>query len=208
VVSVGLFSRGSALGAGSTIRRPCCLTKSGVSSGAAGVRRALFAYNHVDWYVNDVLYYASSYGGGTVPGDTNNACGPGRGGNRNLPSLTGKRVAKLLTWAKRHDGDRYRMAPARTLGIALVSPKPPMPKLASRYPAPPPRNATGSPPATAPRVQPGQENPATMIIWNLANKTTIEARGTRAGVKHLSYANGRSHHIFEIWRVGNLGGGP
>jgi hypothetical protein len=127
VVSVGLFSRGSALGAGSTIRRPCCLTKSGVSSGAAGVRRALFAYNHVDWYVKDVLYYASSYGGGTVPGDTNNACGPGRGGNRNLPSLTGKRVAKLLTWAKRHDGDRYRMAPARTLGIALVSPKPPTP---------------------------------------------------------------------------------
>jgi soluble lytic murein transglycosylase-like protein len=41
------------------------LTKSGVSAGAAGVRRALFAYNHVDWYVNDVLYYASRYGGGT-----------------------------------------------------------------------------------------------------------------------------------------------
>lgn len=32
------------------------LTKSGVSAGVAGVRRALFAYNHVDWYVNDVLY--------------------------------------------------------------------------------------------------------------------------------------------------------
>jgi hypothetical protein len=74
------------------------------------------------------------------------------------------------------------------------------------------------------RIQPGQEKPGdlifwdsyrgpnrighVMIIWNLANKTTIEARGTRAGVKHLSYANGRSHHIFEIWRVGNLGGGP
>jgi hypothetical protein len=47
-----------------------------------------------------------------------------------------------------------------------------------------------------------------MIIWNPANKTTIEARGTRAGVGHFSYANGPSHHIFEIWRVGNLGGGP
>ena len=35
------------------------LTKSGVSTGAAGVRRALFAYNNVDWYVNDVPYYAS-----------------------------------------------------------------------------------------------------------------------------------------------------
>ena len=52
------------------------LTKSGVTTGAAGVRRALFAYNHVDWYVNDVLYYAARYGGGTVPGDPND-CGAG-----------------------------------------------------------------------------------------------------------------------------------
>ena len=34
------------------------LTKSGVTKGADGVRRALYAYNHADWYVNDVLYYA------------------------------------------------------------------------------------------------------------------------------------------------------
>ena len=40
------------------------LTKSGVSAGAAGVRRALFAYNPIEWYVNDVLYYAARYGGG------------------------------------------------------------------------------------------------------------------------------------------------
>jgi membrane-bound lytic murein transglycosylase B len=32
------------------------LTESGVRAAAAGVRRALFAYNHLDWYVNDVLY--------------------------------------------------------------------------------------------------------------------------------------------------------
>ena len=43
-----------------------------------------------------------------------------------------------------------------------------------------------------------------MIIWNPANKTTIEARNTRAGVGHFSYANGSSHHIFEIWRVRNI----
>ena len=35
-------------------------------------------------------------------------------------------------------------------------------------------------------------------------KTTIEARSSRAGVGHFSYANGPHHHIFEIWRVGNL----
>ena len=52
------------------------LTASGVTSGGAeGVRRALFAYNHADWYVNDVLSYAQAYGGGIIPGDPSD-CGP------------------------------------------------------------------------------------------------------------------------------------
>jgi hypothetical protein len=38
--------------------------------GVAGVRKALFAYNPINSYVNDVLYYAARYGGGTVLGDT------------------------------------------------------------------------------------------------------------------------------------------
>ena len=37
------------------------LVRSGATKGADGVRRALFAYNHADWYVNDVLYYAEAY---------------------------------------------------------------------------------------------------------------------------------------------------
>src|SRR4029450_13457734 len=40
------------------------LTKSEGSAGVAGVRRALFAYNPVDCYVNDVLYYAAHYARG------------------------------------------------------------------------------------------------------------------------------------------------
>lgn len=52
------------------------LTKSGVSKRATGVRRALFAYNHADWYVNDVLFYAHAYGGGTVLGGVEE-CGLG-----------------------------------------------------------------------------------------------------------------------------------
>jgi hypothetical protein len=40
-----------------------------------------------------------------------------------------------------------------------------------------------------------------MIIWNPAKQTTIEARGTREGVGHFSYATGPRHDIFEIWRV-------
>ena len=51
------------------------LTKSGVSKGAGGVRRALLAYNHADWYVNDVLFYAHAYGGGIVLGGVEE-CGP------------------------------------------------------------------------------------------------------------------------------------
>ena len=66
------------------------------------------------------------------------------------------------------------------------------------------------------RIHPGHERPGdlvfwdsylgpnpighVMIIWNPANKTTIEARSTRAGIGHFSYADGPSHHIFEIWR--------
>ena len=42
------------------------LTKSGATTGPAGVRRALFAYNHADWYVNDVLHYAHAYAGDTA----------------------------------------------------------------------------------------------------------------------------------------------
>jgi len=42
------------------------LVASGALSGPDGVRKALFAYNHALWYVNDVLYYAAAYSGGDV----------------------------------------------------------------------------------------------------------------------------------------------
>ena len=83
------------------------LTKSGVSQGPDGVRKAIFAYNHADWYVNDVLFYASRYGGGTVVGDPNH-CGFGSG-NPKLPPLTQDRGAKVLAWAKSQEGDSYSM---------------------------------------------------------------------------------------------------
>jgi hypothetical protein len=136
------------------------LTKSGITAGAAGVRRALFAYNPVDWYVNDVLYYAARYGGGTVHGAPND-CGAG---NRNseLPSLGNERVAKLLAWARSHNGDSYRMGrPGQPPGTARASPKPATPTSASRYPAPPPRNAPGLPPVMAHASNPAMRNQAT-----------------------------------------------
>ena len=44
------------------------LTKSGARNGPEGVRKAIWSYNHADWYVNDVLFYAQQYGSGTASG--------------------------------------------------------------------------------------------------------------------------------------------
>jgi cell wall-associated NlpC family hydrolase len=195
------------------------LTKSGVSQGAAGVRKALLAYNSVDWYANDVLFYAARYGGGTVLGDPND-CGTANSG-RNLPPLTNGRVAKVLAWAKSHDGDTYQMGasgPAAwdcssftQAAYAQINIR--MPRLASAQ-----RSWLAA--GNGIRIRPGHERAGdlifwnsylgpnhighVMIVWNPVTKTTIEARSTRAGVGHFSYANGPRHHIFEIWRVGNL----
>jgi cell wall-associated NlpC family hydrolase len=84
------------------------LTKSGISQGAAGVRKALLAYNPINWYVNDVLLCAARYGGGTVLGDPND-CGTVSSNQRGMPPVTTDRVGKVLAWAKSHDGDTYQM---------------------------------------------------------------------------------------------------
>jgi cell wall-associated NlpC family hydrolase len=49
---------------------------------------------------------------------------------------------------------------------------------------------------------------AVMIVDDPARKRTIEAHNTRAGIGYFSYAEGTQHHIFEIWRVGNLSPDP
>jgi cell wall-associated NlpC family hydrolase len=196
------------------------LTKSGVSQGAAGVRKALLAYNPINWYVNDVLFYANRYGGGTVLGDPND-CGTANNGTRKVPPLTNDRVAKLLAWAQRQDGDAYRMGAAgptvwdcssfTQAAFAQIGIR--MPRLASAQ-----RSWLAA--GNGIRIRPGQERPGdlifwnsylgpnhighVMIVWNPARETTIEARSTHAGVGHFGYANGPGHRIFEIWRVGNL----
>ncbi|HEX7717843.1 MAG TPA: lytic murein transglycosylase, partial [Marmoricola sp.] len=82
------------------------LTASGVTAGVDGVRRALFAYNHADWYVNDVLYYAAAYGGGVVAGDPSD-CGIGGRGNPALPALPNQQVATVLAFATAQLGAPY-----------------------------------------------------------------------------------------------------
>ena len=50
------------------------LVRSGATRGSEGVRRALFAYNHANWYVNDVLRYAEAYRTGTAGAGTAASC--------------------------------------------------------------------------------------------------------------------------------------
>ena len=73
-------------------------------SGAPGdLRRALFAYNNADWYVDLILAWAASYAGGLVA-DPNFTLGPGGGGqplitvapeNPLQPALTGRHLDAL-----------------------------------------------------------------------------------------------------------------
>jgi hypothetical protein len=192
------------------------LTASGVTAGPDGVRRAIFAYNHADWYVNDVLYYAAAYGGGTVPGDPSD-CGPGGIGNPNLPPIDNAAIAALLTWAQTHIGDPYvfgangpdawdcssfTQAAYAQIGISI-------PRTASAQ-----RNWLAA--GNGFRVPAGQERPGdllfvdsylgpnqighVMIVLDPTRHLTVEAGGTKVG--SYDYSNWADHHIYEFWRVG------
>jgi len=192
------------------------LTASGVTAGPDGVRRAIFAYNHADWYVNDVLYYAAAYGGGTVPGDPSD-CGPGGIGNPNLPPIDNAAIAALLTWAQTQIGDPYvfgangpdawdcssfTQAAYAQIGITI-------PRTASAQ-----RNWLAA--GNGFRVPAGQERPGdllfvdsylgpnqighVMIVFDPATHLTVEAGGAKVG--NYDYSNWADHHIYEFWRVG------
>jgi hypothetical protein len=196
------------------------LTKSGASKGPDGVRRAILAYNHADWYVNDVLFYAAAYGGGTVLGALID-CGPGEG-NPTLPPLTGERLRAVMAWATEHVGDRYVMGAAgphawdcssftqaayRQIGIST------------------PRTAQAQRDWLAAgngfRVDPAGARPGDLIfydsylgpntighvamVFDPGQQSTVEAMNIARGVTYGSYAaKVTSKHIFEIWRVGNV----
>ncbi|MEP7332371.1 MAG: peptidoglycan DD-metalloendopeptidase family protein [Terracoccus sp.] len=201
------------------------LTKSGVASGPTGVTTAILAYNHATWYVNDVLFYARAYGGGTVLGDPTD-CGTTGEGDPALPPLTNDRLQTVLTWAGQQTGDAYVMGAngpnawdcSSLVQNAYAQVKITMPRTAGAQ-----RDWLAK--GNGSRVQPGQERPGDLIfwdsylgparighvvmVWDPASKSTIEARSTRDGVGHFSYEGeqGRAH-IFEIWRVGNMSDQP
>ena len=192
------------------------LTASGVTAGPDGVRRAIFAYNHADWYVNDVLYYAAAYGGGTVPGDPSD-CGPGGEGNPTLPPIDNAKIRTMLVWAQSHRGDPYRFgangphawdcssftkAAYARIGISI-------PRTASAQ-----RNWLAG--GHGHRIPRGQERPGdllfvdsylgpnqighVMIVLDPTRHLTVEAGGTKVG--NYNYSHWADHHIYEFWRVG------
>ena len=197
------------------------LTAAGVTAGPAGVRRALHAYNHADWYVNDVLSYAHAYGGGTVLGDPTDHCGPGGNGDPDLPPLTDARITAVLAWATTKIGDpyiygangphawdcsSYTQAAYTQIGITL-------PRTAAAQ-----RNWLAAGNGT--RIPPGQERPGdlvfadtylgpntighVMIVYDPGDGTSIEAHAT--AVAHATYTRFATSHIYEIWRPGNITG--
>jgi cell wall-associated NlpC family hydrolase len=192
------------------------LTASGVTAGVEGVRRALFAYNHADWYVNDVLFYAAAYGGGLVAGEPTD-CGIGGLGNPALPPLPNQQIATLLAFATAQLGEAYvygangpdawdcsafTRAAFAQIGITL-------PRTAAAQ-----QNWVAQ--GNGHRVSLGQERPGdlvftdsylgpnrvghVMIVFDPAEQLTIEAGGSRVG--HYDYGHWTDHNLFSIWRVG------
>lgn len=197
------------------------LTASGVTRGPQGVRRALWAYNHANWYVNDVLYYAKAYGGGTVLGDPTD-CGAGNG-DPDLPPLTDERVKRMLSWSQEQLGEPYVFgangpdawdcssfvqANYRQIGITV-------PRTAEAQ-----RNWLAN--GNGFRVPEGQERPGdlvftdtyrgpnlighVMVVLNPAEGASIEARGS--AVRYDKYSRYADHNIYEIWRPGNVADQP
>ncbi|QOK24184.1 peptidoglycan DD-metalloendopeptidase family protein [Janibacter indicus] len=201
------------------------LVKSGVTDGPAGVREALWAYNHADWYVNDVLHYAQAYGGGHVLGGEESCTASGEG-NPDLPPLSDSRTQQVLTWAASQDGDSYRMGANGPDAWDCSS----LTKAAfARIGVSMPRTAQDQRDWLAKgngyRVQPGQEKPGDLIfynsyrgpslighvaiVWDPSKQTTVEASSSSRGVGHFSYAGkAETKALFEIWRVGNVSDNP
>ena len=199
------------------------LTKSGVTNGPAGVRAAIFAYNHADWYVNDVLFYAAAYGSGTVLGSTTE-CGPGQG-DPDLAPLTSDRLRVVLTWATGHVGDRYVMGAhgphawdcssfteAAYAQVGITTPRTAgatwLARRRKRLPRRPPAGQARRPDLL--RLLPGaQHHRPRRHRLRPTKQSTVEAMDRRHGVTYGSYAGkATTKHIFQIWRVGNVSDQP
>jgi hypothetical protein len=193
------------------------LVASGALRGADGVGRALLAYNHLDWYVGDVLYYAQAYGGGTVLA-TASDCEPGTGvGDPAGVPLAAPQVRQVLTWAlskrglpyvmgangpESYDCSSFTQAAYAQVGIRL-------PRTAQEQ-----RDWLAS--GHGRRIRPGDERPGDLIftdsylgvtrvghvviVLKPAAHSAIEAANSSVGIIVGRYSQNR-RAIFEVWRL-------
>ena len=212
-------------GADSVMSAANYLTKLGVTDGPAGVKKAIWSYNHATWYVNDILFYAKAYGGGTVLGDPTD-CGSGGEGDPGMPAIADKRIKKVLGWAKSHLGDNYVMGAngphtwdcASFSAAAYAQAGVTIPRTAGAQ-----RNWLAA--GNGFKVPAGKAEPGDLIfydsylgpnkighvemVYNPANNQAIGAQNPKTGVTMTDYAYNLKHkHIFEIWRVGNVSDHP
>ena len=197
------------------------LVASGVTKGPESVRQALFAYNHADWYVADVLYYAQAYGGGQVLAGTSD-CGTGAGdGNPALGPVSNDRLQLVLDWARSKIGGRYILGAngpdaydcSSYVKAAFSQINITMPRTAQEQ-----RDWLAA--GNGYRIQLGQEQPGDLIfidsylgpstighvaiVGNPTGHQTIEAASPRQGIIIGSYTTYTAHAIFQIWRVANI----
>ncbi len=199
------------------------LVASGALRGPDGVRQALFAYNHADGYVGDVLFYAHAYGGGQVLAGSSD-CGPGTGdGNPALGPVSNDRLQIVLAWAHSKLGLRYVMGAngpdaydcSSYVKAAYSQISITMPRTAQEQ-----RDWLAA--GNGYRIPVGAEQPGDLIfidsylgpatighvalVWNPVGQATIEAANPRQGITLGTYTGYTRHPIFEIWRVGNITG--
>lgn len=181
----------------------------GAANGAAGIRQALFSYNHATWYVNDVLHYAGVYAagsGGAACTDAAVAAGTAQ-------------AAGAVRWAQSRVGDAFRFGAdgpeawdsSSFVQAAYAQAGVRMPRTAQQQ-----RDWLASGHGT--RVAPGDEQPGdlifedsyrgpdrigfVMLVTDPQWQRGVAAQDPRLKVSFGSYAGARySKHIFEIWRV-------
>lgn len=181
----------------------------GATEGAAGVRQALFSYNHAQWYVNDVLHYAGAYAegsGGIACTDAPQPAGTAQaaGAVRWADSKVGHKFRFGADGPDAWDSSSFVQAAYAQVGVRL-------PRTAQEQRA---WLASGH----GTRVQPGDARPGdlifedsylgpnhigfVMLVTDPQSQRGVAARNPQLQVTHLSYADAQHNkHIFEVWRL-------
>ena len=197
------------------------LVESGLTRGAQGVLKALWAYNHSISYRNDVLYYAWAYAGGgdvIVVGEQED-CGDAPGdGDPNMPPLTSDRVAAMFAWGRKQIGKPYvfgangpnswdcssfvrGMFGAAGIGLPRTSESQRQWARHNGFRVKPSAARPGDLVFTNTWRGPNRVGHV-MVVYDPASHRSLEARGRGVGIYH--YTDFANHNIYEIWRVGNL----